>query len=94
MDFQKTLFTDLDDYEKANCDFGNYYRWIGGQEPIDGIKIDSVKFVNPNSVLVTISYFDIEPNKNKKYHWGKNHLSLIKIDDNWFIDKIDSWVNK
>jgi len=89
-DFQKTTFTDLDEYEQANCDFGNYYRWTGGQEPIDGIRITNVKFISTGKAYVTIDYFEFNSDENKKYYWGKNGLTLIKIDSDWFIDKIDS----
>ena len=92
-DFQKTTFTDLDEYEQANCDFGNYYRWTGGQEPIEGIRIIDVKFISTDKAYVTIDYFEFNSDENKKYYWGKNGLTLIKIDSDWFIDKIDSWKN-
>ena len=92
-DFQRTTFTDLDEYEQANCDYGNYYRWTGGHEPIDGIRIIDVKFISTDKACVTIDYFEFNSDENKKYYWGKNGLTLIKIDSDWFIDKIDSWKN-
>ncbi|MFC0878973.1 hypothetical protein ACE01N_20430 [Saccharicrinis sp. FJH2] len=92
-DFEKTTFIDLDEYEQANCDFGNFYRWTGGQEPVDGIRIIDIKFISTNRAYVTIDYFEFNSEKNKKYYWGKNGLTLIKIDSDWFIDKIDSWIN-
>lgn len=91
-DFQKTSFTDLDEYEQTNCDFGNYYRWTGGQEPIDGIRIIDIKFISTDIASVSIVYFEINANENEKY-WGKNNLTLIKTGGDWFIDKIDSWSN-
>lgn len=90
-DFQKTTFTDLDEYEQANCDFGNYYRWSGGQEPIDGIRITDVKFITIDKVYVSIDYFEFVSKENEKHYWGKNGLILIKQNNDWFIDKIDSW---
>jgi hypothetical protein len=90
-DFQKTIFTDLDEYEYANCDFGNYYRWTGGQEPIDGIRITDIKFLSSDKALVSIDYFEIDSKENKKTYWGSNSLTLIKIDSEWLIDKIESW---
>nr|WP_321406448.1 hypothetical protein [uncultured Carboxylicivirga sp.] len=90
-EFQKTIFTDLDEYQQTKCDFGNYYRWTGGQEPIDGIRINEIKFISNNSVLVIINYFETDTNEDKRYHWGENHLTLIKLDNEWFIDQIDSW---
>jgi hypothetical protein len=92
-DFQITTFTDLDEYERANCDFGNYYRWIGGQEPIDGIRIIDIEFISTDKAYITIDYFVFNSGEDKKYYWGKNGLTLIKIDSDWFIDQIDSWKN-
>jgi hypothetical protein len=90
-DFQKTTFVDLDEYEQANCDFGNYYRWIGGQEPIDGIRIKRVKFISTDVALVSIDYFEIKSEERKKHFWGKNSLILKRFYNEWYIDKIDSW---
>ena len=73
----KTNFVDLDDFEKAGCDFGNYYRWIGGQEPIDGIRIINVQLMSKNLALVTIGYFNFDSEKNKYYYWGNNIVVLI-----------------
>jgi hypothetical protein len=93
VDFQKTIFTDLDEYEQTNCDFGNYYRWTGGQEPIDGIRIINIKFLSIDKAVVSIDYFETNNKENKRYYWGLNNLTLIKIDNDWFIDKVDSWKN-
>ena len=79
-DFQKITFTDLDEYEQANCDFGNYYRWTGGQESIDGIRVVDVKFISSDKIYVVIDYFEFNSVVNRKYYWGKNGLTLIKID--------------
>jgi hypothetical protein len=90
-DFKKTVFTDLDEYEQANCDFGNYYRWIGGQEPIDGISINGVKFITADIVLVSIDYFEHDTKENKKHYYGKNSLTLKRLNNEWSIDNFDSW---
>lgn len=92
-DFQKATFTDLDEYEKANCDFGNYYRWIGGQEPIEGIRINDIKFISLDLVLVSIEYLEVDTKDNKKHYWGKNCLTLKRLNNDWYIDQIDSWKN-
>ena len=92
-DFQKTIFTDLDEYEQSKCDFGNYYRWTGGQEPIDGIRIVNIKFPSTDRAIVSIDYFETNTRENNRYYWGSNNLTLIKIDNDWFIDKVDSWKN-
>ncbi|MFB6319042.1 hypothetical protein [Saccharicrinis sp. FJH54] len=92
-DFQKTSFTDLDEFEQAHCDFGNYYRWIGGQEPIDGIRIKKTTFQSTDLVIVKIDYFEYSKEKNEKYFWGENRLTLKKLRNHWFIYRIDSWKN-
>ena len=46
-DFDKTVFTTLDEYEEACCDFGNSFRWTGGMEPVDGMRI----IVSKNGLL-------------------------------------------
>lgn len=92
-DFQKSSFTDLDEYEQTNCDFGNFYRWTGGQEPIDGVRIIDIKFISNDKAYVSIDYFEINSKENGKYYWGANCLTLIKNDNDWLIDKIDSWKN-
>lgn len=90
-DFQKTTFTDLDEYEQANCDFGNYYRWTGGQEPIDGIRITDIKFLSADLVLVSIDYYKVDKKEAKKHPWGKNSLTLKRLNNKWTIKGIDSW---
>lgn len=92
-DFEKTIYTDLDEYEQANCDFGNYYRWTGGQEPIDGIRIVKITFFSTDEALVSIDYYLTNTKENNRYYWGKNRLTLKLINKNWKIDKIDSWKN-
>ena len=83
----KTKFTDLDDFERMGCDFTNYYRWIGGQEPIDGIRIKSFQFNGSDSVTVLIDNYNIGEGVN--YYWGNKVVTLIKIADNWKINSID-----
>ena len=94
-DFGKTIFTDLDEYEDACCDFGNRFRWIGGQEPVDGMRIQDIQFISTDTVLVSIEYswlgFDEDLNAEYIYYGGGNKLILIKQNNNWYIDKIDSF---
>jgi hypothetical protein len=92
-DFKKTIFIDLDEYEKAQCDFGNYYRWIGGQVPIDGIRITGIESNGRGQVLVTIEYFTMNLKSNKRDYWGRNTLTMTKINHEWYIDKFDSWTD-
>jgi len=90
-DFQKTTFTDLDEYEQANCDFGNYYRWTGGQEPIDGIRIKTIDILKNEMAIVSIEYYEFDSIKNTKHYWGKNKLTLKKVENDWLIENIDSF---
>jgi hypothetical protein len=88
----KSKWTDLDDFEQHNCDFGNYYRWIGGMEPIDGIRVTKVEFKNQGYAFVNIEYFTYGENNNKDF-WGRNVIELIKIKHLWQITNIQSWKN-
>jgi hypothetical protein len=86
----KTEWTDLDDFEENNCDFSNYYRWIGLMEPIDGIRIIAVDLKKVNIAFVRIEYFSFGVNNSKDF-WGNNAVELIKVDKHWKINKILSW---
>ena len=90
-DFGKTLFIDLDEYEQANCDFGNYYRWSGGQEPIKYISVSKIEFKTVDSVLVRIQECHLDTKTNKKQCRDINTLRVIKLDNKWYIDNFDSW---
>lgn len=91
-DFGKNIFLDLDEFERAQCDFGNYYRWTGGQEPIGGIRITSIKYLNADNALVTIDYYDVNDKVSDNFY-GENKVVLIKIKNHWYIDSVDSWNN-
>jgi hypothetical protein len=88
----KSKWTDLDDFEQHSCDFGNYYRWIGGMEPIDGIRVTKIEFPNQGYANVNIEYYTYGGNNNKDF-WGGNVIELIKIKYHWQINKIQSWKN-
>jgi len=90
-DFQKTVFTNIDDYEQVDCDFFNYNRWIGGQESIDGIRITKIDFKTKNCALISIEYYELDPMVNEKFFWGRNTLTMIRLNQKWLIDNIDSW---
>ncbi|MBL7828662.1 MAG: hypothetical protein JNJ57_18655 [Saprospiraceae bacterium] len=87
-DFNSNV-TDLDDFEKIECDFSNYYRWTGGQEPIDGIRIKTVKLINSFSAIVIIEYFDFNTKEKKNFYWGRNTLTMTKPRNTWQIDNIN-----
>jgi hypothetical protein len=80
----KNRFDDLDDFEEIGCDFSNYYRWTGGQEPIDGIRIKEVKMKNANKATVTIEYFYVETS-GTNYYWSNNQVILRKCNNYWEI---------
>ena len=89
-DFLNSKIIDLDEFRAMNCDFSNNYRWISGQEPIDGIKIKNVSFISAHKASLIIEYFNSDKKTNKKHYWGRKNLTLIKIDDSWYIDEIES----
>jgi len=81
-------FDDLDDFEATNCDFTNYYRWTGGQDICDGIKIKEIGFVNNRKCIVTFQKFD--QTENGYSFWrNTNKVTLIKPIDTWLILNID-----
>ena len=81
-------FDDLDDFERIECAFSNSYRWIGGQEMIDGIKIINVDFSSKFICHVTIEYYSI--NQDAKSFWGnKTLVNLKKSNRTWKIFDID-----
>jgi hypothetical protein len=84
----RTSWTDLDDFESTNCDFANSYRWAGGMEPIDCIRIVDLKIVPKQTGLVQLKYCGIDSN-DKEYFWGKTTVILEKQNENWKITKID-----
>jgi hypothetical protein len=76
---------DLGDFEEMDCDFSNYYRWTGGQEPIDDIQIGSVYIMNSTSAYVQIENVDFDPIENKKRLWGSKLVRLTRIHNRWRI---------
>jgi hypothetical protein len=92
---QFSVFTsewnDLDNFEESGCDFSNYYRWIGGMDPIDGIRIIKIDFKKLNIATVQIDYFSFGANNSKDFV-GSNVVELIKLGKSWKINKILSWI--
>jgi hypothetical protein len=84
----KTSWTDLDDFESTGCDFSNSYRWTGGMEPIDCIRIVDLKIISNQTGIVQLKFCGIDSN-NKEYFWGKKTVILERENDNWKITKID-----
>jgi hypothetical protein len=83
-DFQDN-FDDLDDFEKTNCDFNNYYRWIGGQEPIGGIRIKIVEMISQTKAKVTLDYFYDNGENYGITYWGKKDVVLKRLKTDWEI---------
>lgn len=80
-------FDDILDFEDIDCGFDNSYKWIGGQEMCDGIKIINIKLLDSKNCYVEIEYFSI--NGNEKSFWGnKTKMILLKIDGEWKINGI------
>lgn len=84
----KTSWTDLDDFESTNCDFANSYRWTGGMEPIDCIKIFDLKLISNQTGKVQLKFCGIDSN-DMEYFWGKKIVVLEKQNYSWKIVKID-----
>ena len=82
-----TKFTDLDAHENLKCDFGNYYRWIGGQEPIYSIQVTGIEIKNNEEAIVEIGYLYSELSKEIS---GGNRIELERINMKWNISSIDS----
>lgn len=77
-------YNDLDDLERISCDFGNSYRWTGGQEATERIKITNVKFETNNHAIVTVERLDNDSKNN-----GSLLVILMKIDSVWKISKVN-----
>jgi hypothetical protein len=81
-------FDDLDDFERIGCAFSNSYKWIGGQEMIDGITINEIEFLSKSICHVTIEYYS--NNRNEKSFWGnKTLVKLKKCRNTWKIFDIN-----
>lgn len=80
-DFLK--FEDLSDYENIDCNYGNMYRWTGGQEMFDIYKIAEVK--REANIAYVIGYLSFENDKNYK---RKITISLYLEDNKWKILQI------
>ena len=87
-DFGKSSFIDLDEFEQSNCDFGNYYRWIGGQEICDSTEVENIEFFDENKCIVLIKKFDYSD--EDIYYWPYYvKVYLKKINGNWKINNIN-----
>jgi hypothetical protein len=80
-------FEDPLDYEDIGCGFDNSYKWIGGQEMCDGIRINKVEFLSTGICRMEIEYFSI--NGDHKSFWGNSTIIMLqKFDELWKINDI------
>lgn len=80
-------FDDISDFENIDCAFDNSYKWIGGQEMCDGIRINSIEFSDSRNCIIEIEYFSL--NGNEKSFWGNKTLILLqKINVDWKINNV------
>ncbi|MES2543302.1 MAG: hypothetical protein V4548_00330 [Bacteroidota bacterium] len=81
-DFLK--FENLDDFESRDCDFSNYYRWIGGQEMSSGYSVTKIK--SDKGKLIVIGFLFGNPENNDKRSFVKDvSVTFIKQKDKWKI---------
>ena len=86
----KERFTDLYHYEETDCDFGNSFRWIGGQEPVEGVEIETVSFKDESIAKVELQYYWTGSNGEKIFYPG-NEVLLVRNEGIWEITNIQSW---
>jgi hypothetical protein len=80
-------FDDICDFENIDCAFDNSYKWIGGQEMCDGIRINSIEFSDSKNCIIEIEYYSI--NGNEMSFWGNNtRIFLLKINGDWKINDV------
>ena len=87
-DFKKTKFVDLYEYEVSECDFTNYYRWIGGQEICDGIEIQNIEFINDRATVLLKKY-DLRNDQSRMYWNYSIKVELRNNKGNWTIESIN-----
>jgi hypothetical protein len=83
-----TKYTDLDQFEDIDCDFGNSYRWTGGQEAPDKMKIIKVEFKNNDTAFITVSYGSSTAGDDENSYWGNLIVSMKKIAGLWKITNL------
>ena len=80
----QTDYTNLDQFEDLGCNFGNNYRWIGGQEiGFDLFRVEKISISEGSAKAKVIFFADGEPSQ------GFKKVFLEKVDDGWEITRID-----
>jgi hypothetical protein len=80
---------DLDDFERLNCDFNNYYRWTGGQEMFDGYYIKKVRFHKEKAFVIGFLYFHDPKNIEIRNFVREIVVTFILQKDEWKILNIE-----
>jgi hypothetical protein len=75
-------YTDLDDFEKLECDFSNRYEWTGGQDPKDKAELINLKTVDSKTIIGQVNFTSY----NKQD--GTAMVTFKKLKKEWRIDKI------
>ena len=79
--------TDLDQFEKLNDDFTNYYRWTGGQEMYDFYSVRKVIIDNNNAIVIGTLFLHYSGEK-KGDSLTEITITFIKQNDEWKINDI------
>ena len=76
------------EYNRIGCGFDNSYRWIGGQELCDGVRVNDIHFNDKRNCTVLVEYFSI--NGSEKSFWGNSvYVNLSKASGEWLISNIN-----
>ncbi len=85
-DFEK--YTDLDQFEAIDCDFGNSYKWLHTQEAPDTLIIKSIKFKNKDTAIVTINSGTYNSKEKKCSYYDSTIVYMKKMNNAWKIADI------
>ncbi|MDE5417436.1 hypothetical protein L3049_05395 [Labilibaculum sp. DW002] len=84
-----SVFDELDDYETAQCDFFNSYRWIGSMELIDGVNVKEV-ITESEKGEVKLQFYNYYPKDSTFYYWNSStSIFLLKENNEWKINIIE-----
>lgn len=76
---------DLEDFESLNCDFGNYYRWTGGQEMFDGYSVTKMELEKENAIVKGLLFFNDTEKIEIRNFEREISMIFIKQKDKWKI---------
>jgi len=75
-------FTELDDFEEINCNFGNRYEWTGGMEPKDRAELVSLKSIDKSTIVAQLDFISYGRSD------GTVNVTLRKHKKEWFVDNL------